>query len=267
MRFYHVAEGLRSHGHLVDTFQVTQMADTGALSDLLAHCDHLVLPLPAFDAGGCVSSTCPECTVHISQLLNFCGSGTMVFGGKLGAYSDDFWKTGATVIDYYEDDILTAVNSVPTAEGALQLAMERMPGTIWQSKCLVIGFGRIGKVLSAKLSSLGADVTVAARKDADRGLIQALGYRSDSTRAYHQPLEQYDLIVNTVPAPVFTAAQYAAMQKSCVLLDLASVPGGISPEQCRQHQLSFCHALSLPGKVAPAAAGRLIVEAIERHLS
>ena len=142
--------------------------------------------------------------------------------------------------------------------------MAQMPETLWQSECLVIGFGRIGKLLSARLHRLGAVVTVAVRKQADQALIAAFGMQYDSLPQYRRPLSQYRLIVNTVPAPIFTPEQYAQLDPECVLIDLASSPGGIDASQCLKHHLNFTHARGLPGKASPATAGQLIAEAVQR---
>ena len=120
-----------------------------------------------------------------------------------------------------------------------------MPDTLWESRCLVLGFGRVGKQLSLRLQRLGARVTVAVRKDADRALLEALGLAHDTVAKYRSPLGQYRVIFNTVPAPVFTPAQYDAIGPACVLIDLASAPGGIDASQCLRRSLQFTHARGL----------------------
>ena len=144
--------------------------------------------------------------------------------------------------------------------------MQQMPDTLWESRCLVLGFGRVGKQLSLRLQRLGARVTVAVRKDADRALLEALGLAHDTVAKYRSPLGQYRAIFNTVPAPVFTPAQYDTIDPTCVLIDLASAPGGIDASQCLRRSLQFTHARGLPGKTAPATAGRLIAQTVARTL-
>lgn len=51
---------------------------------------------------------------------------------------------------------MAVLNAIPTAEGAIQIAMEEMPVTIHGSKALVLGFGRVGKTLAKMLDGIGA---------------------------------------------------------------------------------------------------------------
>lgn len=164
-------------------------------------------------------------------------------------------------VDYGRDERVTARNAVPTAEGAIQIAMEQLNVTLWRSNCLVVGFGRIGKVLARVLHGLGANVTVSARSAADRGLIEALGYEADETGVYSKGLD-YACVFNTVPAPVLPEAQLLRVPRDCLLIDLASRPGGVDFNACRALGLQAVHALSLPGKAAPATAGRIIADFI-----
>ena len=70
-------------------------------------------------------------------------------------------------IDYNTLDSYALLNAVPTAEGAIKIAIEKTDFTLWQSNILVIGYGRVGKILADRLKKLGANVTVSARKPKD----------------------------------------------------------------------------------------------------
>ena len=128
-------------------------------------------------------------------------------------------------------------NDVPTCEGALQLAMEQTEHTLQGASCLVIGYGRIGALLAHKLHALDAAVTVSARSPRDFARIEADGMRALDTRSLAGRLSAFQLIFNTVPAPVLGAAELSSLSTGCLVIDLASLPGGISadaklPEMC-----------------------------------
>lgn len=144
--------------------------------------------------------------------------------------------------------------------------MERIPITIHGSRCLVIGFGRIGKLLSLRLRALGARVTVSARKPEDAALIRALDMQSEVTGPFARGLDCYDLIVNTVPAPVLGQTELSRIRPDCLILDLASKPGGVDQGAAENLGRQVIHALSLPGRVAPATAGYLIRDTILDYL-
>ena len=266
LRYGYAARNLRQAGWLVDMFQVQRSPDSVDAASLFRSAQTFLLPYPAFNAKGYVPFLQGETILHCSDIAAQCTPEMTLFCGRPGPCAEVLRQTGARVIDYEQDAFLTAANAVPTAEGAIQIAMEQMDDTIWQSECLVIGFGRIGKLLSARLHRLGAHVTVAARNPADQALIAAFGMQHDTTAHYQLPLARYQLIVNTVPAPIFTAEQYAQLDPSCIIIDLASAPGGIDASKCLKHNLNFTHARGLPGKIAPATAGQLIAQSVLRSI-
>ena len=142
-----------------------------------------------------------------------------------------------------------AGNAVPTAEGAIQIAMEELPITIHGARALVIGYGRLGRALSQRLAGLGAKVSVAARKFADLAWAE---------RQLEGWLCCYDLVVNTVPARILSEEDLEDLRPGCLVIDLASKPGGVDLEAAARLGVKVIWALSLPGKVAPVTAGKSI---------
>lgn len=218
----------------------------------------VVLPFPSF-AGERVRG---GRALSAAALIEAIAPGTRVFGGRLGAWRAALAARGALVFDLYGAEPLTTANAVPTAEGAIALALDAAPITLHGARCLVIGFGRIGKVLAQRLAALSAQVTVSVRREADRGLAEALGLESEQTGRYPHGLARYDFVFNTVPAPVFTAEQLRQLSPACVLIDLSSAPYGIPPEACAAAGVTCRYAPGLPGKCAPKSAGLLYAQQI-----
>lgn len=257
-RQYWVAKNLSEAGHTVWVWGVSGLEDTKpSLPQTLSDAQAVVLPMPAFDRSGDLPLASGR-TVKAETLSNLLSKDTLLFGGIL--------PPELCGIDYAASDVVATANAVPTAEGAIQRAMEHLPITLWKSRCLVIGFGRIGKVLAQRLQALGAQVTVTARRPVDLAMAEALGYSSDRTGAYSKGLDQYDCIFNTVPAMVLSEEQLRRTRVDCLLIDLASRPGGIDFSACARLPRQALHALSLPGQVAPATAGRIISEFILEQL-
>lgn len=218
----------------------------------------IILPFPSFQGNYLRGKS----GLPVQELLSRLTCDAHVYGGSFGAHRAAFEGAGAAVTELYGTEPLTTRNAIPTAEGAIRLAIEQTAVTLHGARCLVIGFGRVGKVLAQKLHALSAEVTVSARKPADRALIGALGMRSTVTCVYAEGLGEFDLIFNTVPAPVLTPAQLAALKAPCVLIELASKPGGIPEEACRALDLHYHFAPGLPGLCAPETAGRLYADCI-----
>lgn len=223
---------------------------------------------------GCHVAECPAAQADVivlpmgegisPDLLRQLRPGQWILGGNLGADLSKWREHGLKVLDYYADPLLQYANAIPTAEGAIEILIERLPVTIQGSHGLITGYGRIGCVLAKKLQLLGAQVTASARKDADLGRIIAAGLRAEQTGHYRKPLDQYDYIINTVPASVFSERDYANFRPDCLLLELASRPGGFDDALCHAHGLQCVRAPGLPGKCAPKTAGYAIADAILR---
>ena len=156
---------------------------------------------------------------------------------------------------------------MPTAEGAIQLAMEELPVTIHGARVLVLGFGRLGKLLAHRLNALGARVSVAARKWADLAWAEAYGYGAEQIERLDGYLCGYDLVVNTVPVRVLREAELADLKPGCLVIDLASKPGGVDFDAAARLGVKAFWALSLPGKVAPVTAGKSIKTTIYNILT
>ena len=164
-----------------------------------------------------------------------------VFGGNLAGTGFAGYKT----VDLLKDEIYLAENAAITADCALRIAGTHLGVVFRGCPVLILGWGRIGKCLTKMLSALGADVTVAARKESDRAMAQALGCNAV---AFDGTLSRYRVIFNTVPAPVLPEIT----QPDCVRIDLASQPGMAGSDVIR--------ARGLPGKMLPESSGKLIAE-------
>ena len=166
----------------------------------------------------------------------------------------------APLYDYAAREDFAIKNAVLTAEGAIDLLFRCYEDSVYGAKILTLGYGRIGKVLARELSALGADVTVAARKLCDQIWIQNAGMKAIDYS--FKELYNYSVIINTVPAKIINAAVIDTLRDDVFVIDLASKPGGVDFERARERDLTCVHALGLPGKIAPKAAGRIIKETI-----
>ena len=254
-----LAEMLAADGHSVSVFaldradinsSVTQAVN---IHDAISGADCVVLPLPALSSADIINTPLSDVILHLDDVLSLCSSEQLICGGRL---------EHPRICDYFVREELAVLNAAATAEGAIQLAMEAVPITMLGSKILVIGFGRIGKILSHRLRSLGADVTVSARKYADMSWIQVYGYHPVRTDSLLGNLRSYDMIFNTVPAKVLAREHLEGVAPSCLLMDLASKPGGMDFSAASQLGLKAIWALSLPGEVAPLTSGAFIRDTI-----
>lgn len=226
-----------------------------SIGDAVNFADIIVLPVrPVKD--GALSAPYTERKTDISELMSVIGD-KPVFSGCAELLKP--YDTGL-LFDYAARESFTYRNAELTAEGALSIVLNDYEGSVFGSKCLVVGYGRIGKLLSRYLRALGADVTVAARKERDRALASLTGLKA--ARISDIRFEEYDIIFNTVPALVIDKTAVDRMRDDVFIIDLASAPGGVDFAAAGQRGLTCIHALSLPGKTAPSAAGRIIKDTI-----
>ena len=163
-------------------------------------------------------------------------------------------------VDYGSFDSYALLNAVPTAEGAIKLAIENTSFTLWKSKVLVIGYGRVGKILSNRLAALGCDVSVSARKPADHALIDSFGYTSVNTNNLNLIPLEYDIIFNTVDIKVIDDIALKNA-KTELLIDLSTF-GGFSLDAAKEYGIKAIKAPGLPGKVAPKTAADILCKTV-----
>lgn len=239
---------LRSTGNLV----------LGDIKAVAAKCDVLILPVPSVRADGSINTPfSDECTVLDDELI-----GILIKKPVFIAMKDKFLKAypqfeKAEIFDYAAKDEFAILNALPTAEGAVEVAMNKFEGTIAGSRCLITGYGRIGKVLAEMLKNLKAEVTVSARKPSDMAFAQAFGYDEINTNKMSD-VRNFDLVFNTVPSMIFNRELLLNTDKNTIIIDLASLPGGVDFEAAHILGIDAVRALALPGKCAPKTAGEII---------
>lgn len=217
--------------------------------------DCIILPMPCSQDGIKIKGT----DFTVKELINSVSYETLVFGGKL---CDELIKSGIKTFDYYDREELAVLNAIPTAEGALQIAMETLPVTIHDCKCIVVGYGRIGKIISQYLKNLGANVMVEARKYSDLAWIESNGMKSVNLSDLELFIPQNRLIINTVPSLILNRDMLEKVRKDALIIDLASMPGGVDFEYAAKIGIKTVHALSLPEKVAPVTAGIIVMKTV-----
>lgn len=267
LRQARLARLLQADEHLVHIYglenapELPRPCETGL--DGMARADCVVLPVPVRGEGGFLNAPlCPR-RLELSRILDALPPKGVVCAGQVdGALRAMAQERGLALHDYLAREELAVANAVPTVEGALQLAMEALPVTLHGSRTLVLGYGRLGRLLSHRLAALGAAVSVSARSWADLAWIEAYGYTGLFTDGLDGHLAGYDLVVNTIPAPVLGEERLKQLSPSCLVLDLASRPGGVDRAAAGQLGVKVVWALALPGRTAPETAARAIRDAV-----
>lgn len=267
-----IARMLIADGYDVVIYGFTKNINTNGiisaeLDDALDR-DIIILPVPVSFNGTTINMPFSEETLTIDELISGINPVSVVFGGRISTdLSSKLCERGITHRDYMARDELAIRNAVPTAEGAIELAISETPITIHGSRCLVLGYGKVGKILARSLYGLGANTYVQARKYADLAMIESHGCHPLTMNEAKTHISDFDIIFNTIPALVLDSDILSRVSKDALIIDLASRPGGVDFEAAKQLGVSVIWALSLPGRVAPVTAGIIIKDTITNILS
>ncbi len=235
--------------------EITSPFEAALISEII------VLPLPCVNSKGLIPAPFAKEDISLSGELISAMKGKKIFCGMKDRLVPVCPELSVNSYDYYEREEFAVCNAVATAEGALEIAMRSFEGTINGAKCLVCGYGRIGKALTNILKSMGADLTVSARKPSDLAWIELSGAKAVRTDELYKQ-ESFDIIFNTIPAKILTCVLLAKIALRAVIIDLASGDGGVDKYAAQRLGITNIHALSLPGKAAPKTAGEIVKKTI-----
>lgn len=177
---------------------------------------------------------------------------------KIVFYGIGEYKNG---YDYMKFESYVLKNAILTAEGAVTLLEENTSYSLFNSKILIIGYGRIGKALHKILNSYGANITICSRS-------KSSSVESNYNGANHIVFSQLtdendaDIVINTVPHIVLTKSELEKMKHDVLILDLASFPGGVDNHVAKSMGLNVLNGKGMPSKYTEKTAGYIIGEAV-----
>jgi len=201
----------------------------------------------------------------IAEAVSFGDVIVLPIKGMSAEQFDGLLKDGQILItgeDFLLREDFQIKNAVLTAEAAIEIAMSEMPVSLHGCSALVIGFGRIGKLLCSRLAAFGASVTASARNDGDFAWIDTLSYKSVHTQNLSGSLHTYDVIFNTVPHMVLSSEHLSKIKRYSIVIDLASKPGGTDFNAAKLLDRRCLWALSLPGDYAPETAAQIMRQSL-----
>ncbi len=263
-RQLYIADYLEKYGKKVSVYglpEIKRMCVKDVKKEIKNN-DAVVLPLPLSKDNKRIYSAVPI-KESVDEILACIGEGQLVFGGMVGkGVESKIKKNKAFMYDYFKREDVTLMNTVPTAQGILKAIIDNIDYTIHSSECAVFGYGRVAKVIADILASLGAGVTVCARKNSDLTLAQIKGMQGCPISDFSRNADKYDIIINTVPSSVIDRKVLENVKRDCLIIDVASAPFGTDFASAYEFGINAIQCPSLPGKVAPKSAGKIIADGI-----
>ena len=221
----------------------------------------IITPLTGIESNGTIYAPYSRHYINIfdAAILKSFTAGSILIAG----YLDDtvkkrLKKQNLITCETREMDEISILNAVPTAEGAIQYAMEQSEITIHNSASFVLGYGRCGKVLATTLQALGAQVTVLVRRPEILAWVEVYKMKPLMLNDLPKYISKADFIFNTIPFPILTGDILCHVKKDSLIIEIASYPGGIDMEAAKRLNIHTCVLPGLPGKIAPKTAGTIL---------
>ncbi len=249
-----------------------------SLSEYISKNDIIVCPTP-FSKDNENLTSITNTIIPINELLSNLTEKHTLFGGALPKYVCDFCNDhNIKYIDLLKCEEVAILNSISTAEGAIAEAIKESTLNLHHSNCLVLGYGRCGITLANKLSGLNAYVTVGARNVTQLSTACSNGHNTldISNISSNESLIDYfsitdylktcNFIFNTIPSPIISSTLIDVLNKDCIIIDIASNPGGCDFEYCKSQDINAKLCLGLPGKYSPKTSGVILTKALLKHI-
>lgn len=262
LRNIELAKLLTDKGYIVKTYGLAENENLN-LEEFLCNTKYIVGGTPFSRDGETLNFTYSKEKVSVERFFNIMNEEQTLFAGSIGEnIRSMLTRYNLKFCDLLDDEDMAVLNAIPSAEGAIEIALRSMKSTLHSSNCLILGYGRIGKVLSNMLKGFNSKVYIAARRASDLAWIKTMGCIPIKYLELENIIGKIDVIFNTVPSVVLDEKELKKIDKKTIIIDLASKPGGINFEKAKELNIETYWALGLPGKVAPKSAAFYMLEKI-----
>ena len=266
-----LAQLLSARGFSVSLFATEDTSPQGGggatLASALAGVRAIIAPLPLSPDGitlNCRAAERPY-LADVFQAIKAAGSPTVFAGAVSASALRMAARHDLDIRDYGSSEELAVKNAIPTAEGAVEVAMREMSRTVHGAHAVVLGYGKCARPLAQLLLAMHAQVCGVARSPAALAQMYADGISAchmQNPAAVSAALASADVVFNTVPALVLNEARLCSLRENTLVIDLASAPGGVERETAERLGIRVIHALSLPGKCAPLTAAEILADTL-----
>lgn len=166
-----------------------------------------------------------------------------------------------TILYYEQAEDFARRNAELSAESALGEVMQRSERALMDMRLLITGYGLFGRALALHCRAMGAEVCIAARREAARHQARTDGMEAIPLEEMGERAAQVHMLLNMVPARIIGEDVLKALPESAWLLELASAPYGFDREAAERLHPRFEILPGLPGKCVPLSAALTLKDA------
>lgn len=278
LRQCYLADYLNTNGHEVTCFGTmpfsysnpSYITNAPTLKKALEQARLVLCPVPfSVNAGFLNTPALLSAQLSFTELAENLAPGQLVVGGAIPA---DFIQTCARkqipVWDFMEDEAVISFTASLTAEGLLAALITATPFSLVGRKLLLLGYGHCGRAIAKQLFRFDMDILVVEQEKERRVAARMDGNSALETNPDNGIFSSFDMVINTIPAPVLSLEQLAHLPKHCIFFDIASAPFGISADTISELKLNYLCCPGIPGQRMPQTVGEFIGKVIlERMLS
>ena len=266
LRSFFLAKTLSKEKHEVKLYgfeKLENFKECEKYDEMIRNSNAIILPIPFSKDNKYIHMPFSNQDILIKEICYYLENKIIFVGNIHQDLKEELHKKNNKVIDFMQKEEFAILNAIPTAEATIEIILKNTKKILQNSHCLIMGFGRIGKVLADKLKSLSAKVTCIITNQIEKAWAQVYGYETTTIENIQNnctKLKQYDIIINTIPKIIFNE-ELKEIRKETLVIDLASKPYGIDRKIAEQEKLNFIEALGLPRKIST----NNISKVYERH--
>lgn len=216
--------------------------------------DFVVLPIPTADSNGYLNILGKQ-KINVAEFIKRFNNNTVFI-------TCNYRSSDALTIDLNQRDDFAYLNAIPTAEGSILYALEHTEKSLFESKVLITGFGRVATILADRLKGFCCEVTIAARSLKALSHACASGYKTVNINQLGSSISKYDIVFQTVPSLILSEKILKNINNDAVIIELSSRSAGTDCIYAASHKIKVVHAPALPEKISPITAGNILTKCV-----
>lgn len=232
------------------------------LEETIENADIVIGPIPITSNNVDINTTFSDKKITLEKLSKTLNGKKLIAGNIKPELYQLTQNEKIEIIDILNREELEVLNCISTAEGAIQIVMEETTKTIHGSNVLVIGFEKVGKILTKMLDGLGANVYCQTKENVDLAWIKAYGYNPIHSKDISKKINYFDIIINTASEKILDESRLKLVKKDSLILDLTSNSEGVDKVAAKKQGIKTIWALSISEKVAPLTSAEFIKDTI-----
>ena len=274
LRNYELAKLLAKEKNIVYTYGLEEVLNTNLekensfesnkIEEVLEKAEIIIMPIPLTKDGIHLNMPLSNKKIKIENLINKIRNKIVFAGNVSDTLLKKFEDENIKVIDLMKIEEFVILNVLPTVEAIIKIMLNNKKEIIHNSNCLILGYGRIGKILAQKLQGLSINITCVTNDNIEKAWCMALGHKVIDFKDIDNNdsiLKNYDILINTIPKIILTK-ELERVRKETLIIDVASKPFGINRKIVEEQKLNFIEALGLPGKHFPITVAKNIKDLV-----